>query len=763
MTQAQRFTVRPFPSRLARADQKDAFRVLLSPSALLSLNLRAEEPCTLQLENGVKRTAIAWTAVERIQDTVVQATSTLQDLYGLKLGDRIVIARLDEPVPSAEIVILRDATGVDQLSEVDKRHWEWYLEHPLQKAGTVSAGMLFDKVELKGQKRMFIIRDVKSPSTSSLSTLFTFGTETQIRILDDTDFDATIPYTLQSFDLDGDGVGGLTKQLRAINGVLKRLLDEDPLLTLPSYYRANKGILLYGPKGTGKSLLTEKVSKLPWAKVLRITSGLSGQTKGESVLRNLFKEARQSQPSLVVIDQLDAIAANHTALDHQPSTSLASALLDGFESIKAEQVLVMAETRHPNHVDEKLRATGRLAMEIEVPVPTANQRLEILEAIRGLSQEPNDRLLQEVKDRTHGYVGADLFELLQRSVEIAEDRCLNSHDTPEHPVNRRSRSSDTDHTLDDNMSLAPTLRPMVFHIAKGDLDRALALIRPTAMQEIFIDTPNVRWSDIGGQGETKRQLRLAVQRPLTMAPLMDHLGIAPKKGVLLYGPPGCSKTLLAKALATESGLNFLPVKGAEIISMYVGESERAIREIFRKARAASPSIVFFDEIDSIAGSRMGKGSGNASLNVLTTLLNEIDGFEELKNVLVLAATNDPRSVDIALLRPGRFDNLIYVGLPEDDAREEIFKLWMGRSHTSRDVQLSTLVKGTAGHSGAEIVAICQTAGEMAMDRAADNALRTETVEITMREFLEAIRRTPRGVSSAVMASYELWRASIGVA
>ncbi|KAL9105525.1 MAG: hypothetical protein Q9227_009322 [Pyrenula ochraceoflavens] len=756
-----RFTVRP--ARPARADQRDAFRVFLSPSALMILNLRADEPCVLQVENenGPKHTAVAWTAAEKIHDTVVLTSATLQDIYGLKLGDKIIIEKLDEPIPTAESVILRDATGTDQLSERDKRGWEWGLEIPLQKAGIVARGMLFDKVEVRGQKRMFIIRDVRSAATSTSSTLFSFKKETQIRILDDADFDASIPYTVQSFELDANAIGGLSAQIQTVNEVLKDLLDDDPPLTLPAYYRPDRGILLYGPQGTGKKFLIDKVSALPWAKVLRVPTDMIQHEQGETKLRNLFREACEHQPSLVLVDRLEILASSHTSSEQQPPKDLVSAFLDGFDSVKTGQVLVIAKARHPNLVDKSLRAPGRFDLEIEVPIPTASQRHEILTAIRGLSNEPNDSILQDIKERTHGFVAADLFRLLQMTVKIAKKRCLASYSTQDGILSgRRSLTTETDQSLDDNMSIAPTIHPAIFNVIQDDVDQALNKVGPATLQEIFIDTPNTRWSDIGGQEETKRQLQLAVEGPLKFAADMKHFGLDPKKGLLLYGPPGCSKTLLVKALATESSLNFLAVKGGEFMSMYVGESERAIRETFRKARAASPCILFFDEIDSIATRRPQSGSVNSSLNVLTTLLTEMDGLEELKNVLVVGATNKPAALDDALLRPGRFDDLIFVGLPDEDERREIFEIRLKGSHSSGSVDASTLAEMTQGFSGAEIVAICQTAGELAMKRTIDQQLRLETAEIEMEEFAKAIRTRPRRISPEMVEEYHKWRDSI---
>ena len=393
-----------------------------------------------------------------------------------------------------------------------------------------------------------------------------------------------------------------------------------------------------------------------------------------------------------------------------------------FRQIRGTPTLVIAEARHPNDVDERLRAPGKFAREIELPIPTALQRIDILRAIRGQDHLPSIGLLQEMSARTHGFVGADLEALLQFTVYLASRRP---------PFTKEGEALPT--------------------VQFTDFESALQQVRPSALQEIFLETPNVRWLDIGGQHDIKRQLHNAIERPLKFADRMKKLRLKPKKGVLLYGPPGCSKTLLVRALATEAGLNFLAIKGAELISMYVGESERATREVFRKARAASPSIIFFDEIDAIAS----RGRTGSDLNVLTTLLNEMDGFEELKNVFVVAATNKPQQIDPALMRPGRFDNVVYIGPPDFEARKEIFRKQLGgglyQSEAGLEVDIEEFGSSTEGFSGAEIVAICQTAGEVAFDEERDT--------INFEDIRKAIGKTPRSITSETLQEFEMWNAA----
>jgi AAA family ATPase len=298
-----------------------------------------------------------------------------------------------------------------------------------------------------------------------------------------------------------------------------------------------------------------------------------------------------------------------------------------------------------------------------------------------------------------------------------------------------------------------------------EYERALLEVRPTAMKEVFLEKPNVRWSDIGGSGNVKETLDEVVEWPFKHPALMKELNVEPQKGILFYGPPGCSKTLTAKAIATSSGLNFIAVKGAELTSMYVGESERAVREVFRKARAAAPSIIFFDEIDSIASER--DSAGTKGLNVLTTLLNEMDGIETLKGVLVLAATNKPEMLDPALLRPGRFDSLIYVAPPNEAARKEIFRIRTRAVPIAEDVDIDILADQTEGFSGAEVVNICSEAARATMRRCVaqgeaitgrvDGRDADENVKVSKEDFDAAMRNAVRRITPEMLESYENWK------
>lgn len=582
-----------------------------------------------------------------------------------------------------------------------------------------------------------------------------------------------------------EGIGGLNKQIELLNKRLVRLIGQIRGRRLPPQIQRNGGILLYGPEGTGKSLLLERLTHASWRKVIHIDqSVLSGSTsKNQITLRNLFGDAIAQQPSLIIIDNLEVIAGAQQR-DSMSIGNMTSTLVAELDRLKNTQVLVVAATHSPNDIDKSLRTPGRFRYEIEVPIPDRQARVDILKSMHGtLSQ--SDSIAEAVGERTHGFVGQDLEALYNNALENAVDRFHQSEDwvTASNTVGRDSVTTLVNTIR--NTAGEPT-EDEVIDVQAGmeDYERALLDVRPTAMKEVFLETPKVYWSDIGGSGGVKETLKEVVEWPLKFASHMQALNLTPQKGILFYGPPGCSKTLTAKAVATSSGLNFLAVKGAELTSMYVGESERAVREVFRKARAAAPSIIFFDEIDSIGSER--DASGTKGLNVLTTLLNEMDGIESLKGVLVLAATNKPEVLDPALLRPGRFDSLIYISPPDEIARKEILRIRTRSVPLAGDIDLDRLAKETAGYSGAEIVEICLEAARATMrrrvkvteistkdrrratyTRSSEGAVTSGSydadvvhdanLEVSNEDFEQALQRAVRRITEDMIKGYETWR------
>ncbi|ETM50470.1 hypothetical protein L914_05500 [Phytophthora nicotianae] len=532
-------------------------------------------------------------------------------------------------------------------------------------------------------------------------------------------------------------IGGLQEELKAIREVV-----EQPLTNPETFERfglpAPKGVLLFGPPGTGKTLIARALARELNARVFTINgpevvSKFVGES--EANLRAVFAQAAREAPSLVFIDELDAICPKRDSRVGDMERRLVATLLTLMDGLSgSRQVVVLAATNRPNALDPAVRRPGRFDREVEIGIPRANDRLAILRvALRRLPHKLTNSELQELSSSAHGYVGADLSALCKEAALLALHRAF------------ASNTQSTGAVLGDTNSLPP------FEVTLSDLKLAMRGIRPSALREISVDVPRVLWIDIGGQDALKQALREAVEWPLQHPEAFTRMGIRPPKGVLLYGPPGCSKTLAAKALATESGMNFIAIKGPELFSKWVGESEQQVREVFRKARGASPTVVFFDEIDALASMRGTGGSSGASDRVLSQLLTELDGLEPLKRVLVVAATNRPDLLDPALMRPGRIDRALYVSPPDVPAREQILQIHTRKTPLASDVSLAELAIATARFSGAELQALCREAALHAVeeDRAA--------VNVAKRHFVRALAVVTPQIDDRMLAFFERFR------
>ncbi|XP_073778511.1 ATPase family gene 2 protein homolog A isoform X1 [Danio rerio] len=494
-------------------------------------------------------------------------------------------------------------------------------------------------------------------------------------------------------------IGGLRGQLEVIRETIELPLKHPELFK--SYgIPPPRGVLLYGPPGTGKTLIGRAVANEVGAHMSvingpEIMSKFYGET--EARLRQIFTEAAQRQPSIIFIDELDALCPKREGAQNEVEKRVVATLLTLMDGIGSEghsgQLLVLGATNRPHALDPALRRPGRFDKELEIGVPNVDGRRDILQTLlRSVPCDATHEELQELADAAHGYVGADLAAVCKEAGLHALRRVLGS------------RSALSDVQVMDKVK-----------VMTSDLRLAMTEVKPSAMREVAIDVPKVKWSDIGGLEQVKQALKQAVEWPLRHPEVFTRLGITPPKGVLLYGPPGCSKTMIAKALANESQLNFLSIKGPELLSKYVGESERAVREVFRKARTVAPSIVFFDEIDALAVARgRSAQAGGVADRVLAQLLTEMDGVEQLKDVTVLAATNRPDMIDKALMRPGRLDRIIFVPLPDADTRRAIFTLQFRQMPIHPSVHLEELVTRTERYSGAEVTAVCREAALQAL-------------------------------------------------
>jgi len=496
-----------------------------------------------------------------------------------------------------------------------------------------------------------------------------------------------------------------------IGGLKPHLLRIREMIELPLRYPevferlgidAPKGVLLYGPPGCGKTLIARAIAHETQANFFSVSGPeVIHKFYGESEahLRKIFDDASRKSPSIIFLDEIDAIAPRREQVVGDVEKRVVAqllALMDGLS--KRRKVVVIAATNLPNVLDPALRRPGRFDREISIPIPDRNGRQEILEIhSRGmpLAQTVDVPHLAAI---THGFVGADLEALCREAAMICLRRIM-----PD---------------VDFGLASIPYDQLAKLEVVMDDFEAALQTVEPSAMREVFVEIPNVGWSDVGGLGETRARLVEAVEWPLQFPGLFAQAGIKPPKGILLSGPPGCGKTLLAKALASESKVNFISVKGPELLSKYVGESERAVRDVFRKARQAAPCIVFFDEIDALVPTRGGGTSdSHVSERVLSQFLAELDGVEELRGVLVLGATNRADILDPAILRPGRFDEIVEIPPPDEAGREEIFRVHLRDKPLAAEVGLRDLASHTEDCSGADIASVCQQAALLAIRRA----------------------------------------------
>jgi transitional endoplasmic reticulum ATPase len=531
-----------------------------------------------------------------------------------------------------------------------------------------------------------------------------------------------------------EDIGGLGDQVKRVREIIELPLRHPELFTKLGI-DAPKGVLLYGPPGTGKTLLAKAVANESDANFTsiqgpEIVSKFVGEA--EERLRDIFKSAEENAPSIIFIDEIDAIAPKREEVVGEVEKRIVAQLLTLMDGLKGRgKVVVIGATNRPNALDPALRRPGRFDREIELGVPDKKGRKEILQIHTRSMPLEKDVNLDELASMTHGYVGADLAALAREAAMKTLRRILPR-------IN-----------LEDETIPVEILESLI--VTRKDFMDGFKEVQPTAMREVMIEIPNVHWDDIGGLDDLKKELREAIEWPLKYPEMFRRMGIKPPRGIFMYGPPGTGKTLLAKAVANESEANFISIKGPEIFSKWVGESEKAIREIFRKARQAAPCIIFFDEMDAVAPRRGMDVGSHVTETVVNQLLTEMDGLEELKDVVVIAATNRPDMVDPALLRPGRFDKLIMISAPDLGTRKRIFEVHTKKVPIAKDVDLDKLAKQAEGYSGADIEAVVR--------EAALNALRenkqAKTVEL--KHFERSLKEVRPSLDASVIKAYEKFK------
>ncbi len=532
-------------------------------------------------------------------------------------------------------------------------------------------------------------------------------------------------------DITYDDIGGLKEEIDKV-----REMVELPLKHPEIFERLGieppKGVLLHGPPGTGKTLLAKAVANETNSHFIlingpEIMSKFYGESEGN--LRKKFEEAEKNSPSIIFIDEIDAIAPKREEVRGEVERRVVAQLLALMDGLNARgKVVVIAATNIPNSIDMALRRPGRFDREIEIGVPGKQGRLDVLKIhTRNMPLAKNVNL-KEIADKTYGFVGADLAALTKEAAMIVLRKIF-----PD--LNLKEKN------------IIPKEALEKLKITKKDFIKALSIVRPSALREVLVEVPDIKWTDIGGLEDVKQELKEAVEWPLKNPEAFKNLGVKPPKGVLIYGAPGTGKTLLAKAVAKESDANFILVKGPEMLSKWVGESEKAVRAVFKKARQTAPTIIFFDEIDSIAPRRGISSDSHVTERVVNQILTEMDGLENLQDVVVIAATNRPDMLDNALLRPGRFDRIILCPAPDKKTREEIFNV-----HTKgmplKDVNIKELAEKTEGYAGSDIEAVCREAAIFALrkDINAD--------KIGMNNFEKALKKVRPSITKDIEKAYE---------
>ena len=529
-----------------------------------------------------------------------------------------------------------------------------------------------------------------------------------------------------------EDIGGLRGAIQRIREMVELPLRH-PELFQRLGIEPPKGIFLYGPPGCGKTLVAKAVANESDANFF-VISGPEIMSKfygeSEARLREIFQKAQEMSPSIIFIDELDAIAPKREEVTGEVEHRVVAQLLSLMDGMGARgNIIVIGATNRPNAIDPALRRPGRFDREIEIGVPDKMGRHEILQIHTRAMPLTSDVNLNRLSDISHGYTGADISALCREAAMKSLRRYL-----PQ--IN-----------LEDERIPSSMLEKMEVNL--DDFMNAYREITPTAMREVYVEVPSVQWADVGGLTDVKQELQEAVEWPLKKPEVFKRIGIRPPKGILLFGPPGCGKTMLARAVATESEANFISIKGPEIFSKWVGESEKAIREIFRKGRSAAPSIIFFDELDSVAPRRgMGSDDSGASERVISQLLTEMDGIEALVNVVVIAASNRPDMIDPAILRPGRFDRLIFVPAPDHATRLQILKIHTRNMPLAEGVDVDQITRQAAGYSGADMEAVCREAGLISLRRD------IETKSVTMEDFRNALERVKPSMTSEMENWYQ---------
>ena len=708
--------------RVSEAYTRDVGRKIarISRPAMSDLGVSTGDFLEIRSDSA-RAVAVAWPLHPQDEDSnVIRIDGYLREALGVSIGDTVEVLKA-ERVERASKVVLAPLQPIRFGQDFVAYVKESLLRKPLTRGETIIIPV-FEGIPL-----------VVVSAQPAQTVYVTEDTELVIREKPATQEEIARPRGVPR--VTWEDIGDLEEAKARIREIVE-LPMKHPELFKHLGIEPPKGILLYGPPGTGKTLLAKALANEIGAYFITINGPeIMSKFYGESEqrLREIFKEAEENAPSIIFIDEIDAIAPKREEVTGEVERRVVAQLLTLMDGLKERgRVIVIGATNRPDALDPALRRPGRFDREIEIRPPDKKARLEILQ-VHTRNMPLSDNVdLDKIAEMTHGYTGADIAALAKEAAMAA--------------LRRFMRDGKVDLT---KATEIPTSILKELKVEMRDFMEAMKVVRPSLIREIYVEVPNVRWSDIGGLEEAKQQLRETVEWPLRNPKVFQEMGIEPPKGILLYGPPGTGKTLLAKAVATESGANFIAVRGPEILSKWVGESEKAVRRIFERARQVAPCIVFFDEIDAIAPARgFRHDTSGVTDRIVNQMLAEMDGIVPLQNVVVIAATNRPDIIDPALLRPGRFDRLIYVPPPDAESRKKIFEVHLRRVPLAKDVDVGRLAEMTEGYTGADIAALVR---EAVLTKLRE---KFEPGPVEMRHFTEAMKRVPPSLSKEDVRYYE---------
>ena len=667
--------------------------------------------------------AIVWRA--RTEDEgkgIVRVDGLIRNNAKVNLGDKVEVKKAQvKPAQKVVLAPMMDQSGRVQFGPgIEEVILRGLNRRPLTKGDVV----IVPGLTLMGGRLPFAVTVVQPKGIIQIQA------DTVIQVHEDPVKEEELTATGVAYE----DIGGLKEEIKKVREMIELPLKHPELFDALGI-DPPKGVLLYGPPGTGKTLLAKAVANESGANFLSIQGPeIMNKYYGESEahLRQIFEEAETNSPSIIFIDELDSIASKRDETQGEVERRVVAQLLTLMDGLQARgQVIVIAATNRPDAIDQALRRPGRFDREIEIGIPDRDGRKEVLQVhTRGMpisrDKDGHWKKIDHFAEITHGFVGADLAALAREAAMSALRRYLPEIDLDE-PI--------------------PPKLLQEMKVTNDDFKEALKDVEPSALREIMVEIPKVKWDEVGGLEDVKQQLKETVEWPLTNPEGFERLGIKPPRGLLLYGPPGNGKTLIAKAIATESAANFIAIKGPEVMSKWVGESEKKLREVFRKAKQVSPCIVFLDELDALAPTRGTGGDNNVSDRLVDQLLTSMDGLENMEGVITIGATNRPEIIDQALLRPGRFDRMILVGEPDEDARKKILKIHT-KSVPLKNVKLGILAKKMVGYSGADIEGVVREAAILALRK--DHKAK----EVTMKHFEEALELVVPSITEDTVKYYE---------